>query len=111
MSSVYADYIAGRLPEYRVEFRQRIRSGGWKWILSLGRIMERDEQGRPLRMLGTHTDITERKLAEEAIREGEERFRLTFQTSPDAININRLNDGLFVDINEGFTQLTGYTRE
>jgi PAS domain S-box-containing protein len=111
VSAAYTEYVAGRLPEYRVEFRQRTRSGMWKWILSLGKIMERDEQGRPLRMLGTHTDITERKLAEEALRKGEERFRLTFQTSPDSININRLSDGMFVDINEGFTRLTGYTRE
>lgn len=40
-----------------------------------------------------------------------ERFRLAFYTSPDAININRLPDGSYIDINEGFTELTGYTRE
>ena len=51
------------------------------------------------------------KRVEEALRENEERFRLTFQTSPDSININRLEDGMYVDINEGFTRLTGFTRE
>jgi PAS domain S-box-containing protein len=51
-----------------------------------------------------------RARAEAALRESEERFRLTFHTSPDAINVNRLEDGLYVDINEGFTQLTGYAR-
>lgn len=45
-----------------------------------------------------------------ALRESEEKFRLTFTSNPDAININRLDDGLFVDANAGFSQLTGYTR-
>lgn len=48
---------------------------------------------------------------EEALREIEERFRLAFLTSPDAININRKEDGVFVDVNEGFCHLTGYIRE
>ncbi len=40
----------------------------------------------------------------------EERFRLVFYTSPDSININRAHDGLYIDVNEGFTNLTGYSR-
>ncbi len=53
-----------------------------------------------------------RKLETESrLRESEEMFRLTFDASPDAVNINRLDDGLYVDINEGFTRLTGFTRE
>jgi PAS domain S-box-containing protein len=56
-------------------------------------------------------DITERKLAEDALIESENKFRLTFNSSPDSVNINRLHDGLYVDINEGFTRLTGFTRD
>ena len=47
----------------------------------------------------------------QALRESEETFRLTFTSSPDAVNINRLENGLYVDINEGFTRLTGFTPE
>lgn len=68
-------------------------------------------EDRPSQVYVTFSDITERKKADEALRQSEERFRLTFQTSPDAININRLIDGLYVDINAGFTSLTGYSRE
>ena len=64
-----------------------------------------------LRILCLCRDISERKRAEEALRQSEERFRLTFLTSPDSININRLEDGMYVDINEGFTRLTGFARE
>jgi len=48
---------------------------------------------------------------ENALRESEEKFRLTFDSSPDAVNINRLKDGLYLDINHGFTELTGFTLE
>jgi len=56
-------------------------------------------------------NISQRKQTQEKLLESEERFRLSFYISPDAININRLADGLFVDINEGFTKLSGFTRE
>ncbi len=61
VGEAYRDYLAGRIAEYRVEFRLRARSGEWRWILSIGKLVERDAAGQPLRMLGTHTDITEQK--------------------------------------------------
>ena len=54
-------------------------------------------------------EIEQRKWANDALRESEQRFRTVFHTSPDAVNINKLN-GDFVEINEGFSILTGYTR-
>ena len=67
VAAVFHHYVAGMTPEYRVEFRQRTADGTWKWILSIGRIVEHDAQGAPVRMLGTHTDITQRKLAAEEL--------------------------------------------
>jgi PAS domain S-box-containing protein len=67
----YEDYVAGRISEYRVEFRQRTKSGDWKWILSVGRIVSYSNDGKPLRMIGTHIDITDHKHAEIALRQNE----------------------------------------
>lgn len=59
----YASRIGGlRVSEYRV----RCRDGSWKWIISRGMVIARDANGRALRALGTHADITERKHAEQA---------------------------------------------
>ena len=54
-------------------------------------------------------EIEQRKWANDALRESEQRFRMAFHTSPDAVNINKFN-GEFVEINEGFNILTGYSR-
>ncbi|MBY0484499.1 MAG: EAL domain-containing protein [Nitrosomonas sp.] len=69
---IYQEYVNGLREHYEVEFRQLTQQGTWKWILSLGKLVEYDEQKRPLRMLGTHTDIEERKAREIALKESEE---------------------------------------
>jgi PAS domain S-box-containing protein len=54
-------------------------------------------------------EISQLRLAEEEIIKSEEKFRKAFVTSPDSININRLEDGLYVSINKGFTKIMGYS--
>ncbi len=101
----YTEYVAGLRDEYRVEFRQRTRDGGWKWILSLGSIVARTKDGQPLRMLGTHTDITEAKRLE---LEREQYFKF-FQLSTDPMCIAD-PFGCFQRVNPAFTHLTTPSR-
>lgn len=56
-------------------------------------------------------DILDRKQADEKLLLSDEKFRKAFLTSPDSININRLEDGMYVSINNGFTRITGYQEE
>ncbi|MCK5076157.1 MAG: PAS domain-containing protein, partial [Calditrichia bacterium] len=61
-NSILQQHIEGKLEYYDAVFRQPHKDGGWIWVNSRGKIVERDEKGKPLRMSGTHIDITERKL-------------------------------------------------
>lgn len=60
-------HLEGKTPIYSSEYRLRCKDGSWKWILSRGMIVSRCPQGKPIRMIGTHTDISERKRTEEEI--------------------------------------------
>ena len=60
-------HLDGLTPTYGNEHRVLCKDGSWKWVLSRGMVISRDERGRPLRMIGTHTDISERKAAEALI--------------------------------------------
>ena len=63
------------------------------------------------RLLVLLDDVTERRRVEDALRFSEAKFAAAYRTSPDAVNINRLSDGLYLEVNEGFANLTGYTAE
>jgi diguanylate cyclase (GGDEF)-like protein/PAS domain S-box-containing protein len=58
------DYLRGEKNLYVSEFRLLCKDGSWKWTLSRGMVISRDRDGKPLRMIGTHTDISERKSSE-----------------------------------------------
>jgi PAS domain S-box-containing protein len=67
MPGVMADvnrHFDGHTPTYRNEHRVLCKDGTWKWILDRGLVTSRDGEGRPVRMIGTHTDISDRKLNE-----------------------------------------------
>ncbi len=76
-------HVRGDTPFFESEHRLRHKHGHWVWILARGRVVERDETGMPVRMVGTHMDITERKRVEEGLRESEMRFRSLTELSSD----------------------------
>lgn len=82
-----------------------------QWICSLTSSAVRNSSGEILFIVQTLLDITDRKHAELSLRESEEKFRKAFLTSPDCVNINRLEDGMYVSLNHGFTTILGYTAE
>ncbi|MBE9610457.1 bifunctional diguanylate cyclase/phosphodiesterase [Chitinilyticum piscinae] len=63
------DYFVGNSTQFAVEYRRRLKSGEYRWFLSRGRFVEFDYRGKPTRLIGTMTDITERKEAQERITE------------------------------------------
>lgn len=102
---------AGGGKSYNAEFRMRTKDGAWKWILSRGDVIERDAGGNPVLLSGTHTDITERRQAEERLRQSEEKFSQLFRLSPDAIVLLHVDSGRLVDVNDSFVTISGYSRE
>ncbi|MEG4306275.1 PAS domain-containing protein [Microcoleus sp. D3_18a_C4] len=68
-------HLEGKNPTYEVEFRMLTKSGEWKWILAQAKVMEHDASGNPLRMTGTHIDISDRKQAEVELQFSEQRER------------------------------------
>jgi PAS domain S-box-containing protein len=94
-----------------VDVRMRHAAGHWVWCEVRGRVIERDAQGRALRMVGTQMDISARKGAELALQEGEANFRSLFELSPLPICQVEQPAGRFLMVNKAFTDATGYTRE
>jgi PAS domain S-box-containing protein len=99
------DHIEGITPDYEGEFRLKSKSGDWVWILSKGKVVEFDQQGKPLRAAGTHLDITDRKTVEVILRESEERYRGLVEMSPDAIIVHI--DGRLIYANPAAVELWG----
>lgn len=63
------DYLDGKTPRYVSEHRLLCKDGSYKWILDSGMVFERSEDGRPLRIVGTHSDVTESKALRDSLRQ------------------------------------------
>jgi diguanylate cyclase (GGDEF)-like protein/PAS domain S-box-containing protein len=103
--SAVRDYFAGNQPFYVVEFRMRCKDGSWKWILARGKLVSRDADGNPLRIIGTHTDISDRKQAENQLHIAAIAFE-----AQEGIMITDA-DNVILRVNRSFTNITGYTAE
>ncbi|HNI21147.1 MAG TPA: PAS domain S-box protein, partial [Nitrospira sp.] len=86
------DYLSGRIASYELEHRLRHKDGTYRWIHTCA-VFQRDEQGRPRRMTGSHVDITERKRAEEALSRSESTLRGLFESGVMLMGVVELHDG------------------
>ncbi len=93
---------------FAMEIRLKCRQGEWRWVLSRGKVVEWDEAGKPVRMAGSHSDISERKQAEIALRE-EKRFSDTLIDGLPGTFFVFDRDGRFIRLNRHFENVTGYT--
>lgn len=81
------EHFAGKSTHYEMELRMRHRAGYWIWVLDRGKVFSRDELGNPLRMIGSHQEITDRKLTEQSFESSLAFERLTTTISNRFINI------------------------
>ena len=95
---------------YAVELRLRTKSGDWRWILSRGKVVERDVEQRPLRMVGTHTDVTELRRAERSAAERSHFLEELLETLPVPV-FYKDTDLRYVGCNEAFPRLLGRSRD
>ncbi len=102
-------HLADRLPEINIEVRVRTKDDRWKWINSRGRVVERDAEGRPLRVVGTNADVTARKQDEAALRENS-MFLNTLLNAIPAPVFYKDTSGRYLGCNQAFAQILGRTR-
>lgn len=103
--SALQDYFAGNQSFFVIEYRIRCKDGSWKWILARGKLVSRDANGNPLRMIGTHTDISSRKHSEDSLQRSESKFRTLFNSTSDAVML--LDENGFFDCNKATLALFG----
>ncbi|WP_198571731.1 PAS domain S-box protein [Pelagovum pacificum] len=102
------DCIESRTERSISEYRIRASDGSWRWMRSVASVVERDANGKALRLLGVQSDITSLREAQSALRQSEERFRIFLSHAPVGMAVfNR--DGYFVGLNEAMVKLTGYS--
>jgi diguanylate cyclase (GGDEF)-like protein/PAS domain S-box-containing protein len=92
---------------YQVTYRVQLENGCLRYLESTAKL-QFDEAGQPLRMVGTLVDISERVIREQRVIASEEKFAKAFHSSPDAITITERDSARYIEVNEGFTRLTGY---
>jgi PAS domain S-box-containing protein len=102
------NHLAGETEYYHNEQRLLCKDGTYKWILDRGKVIEFTKEGKPLRFVGTHSDISDRKQMEETLKASEERFRSLVESTSDWIwEID--DQGNFTYASPRIKDILGYT--
>ncbi len=107
VKAILQEHLDGVTAIYQSEHRVKTKNDEWVWILDRGKVVERDNDEIPLRIVGTHTDITERKGAEEAVRERETRIAAILDTAVDGI-VTISEEGIIETFNPAAEKIFGY---
>ncbi len=102
--------LKGQEEHARNEYRIRHRDGRWIWMRSDAMVIERNDDGRALRFVGTETDITELRLAEAAHQASEKRFRVAIEHAPIGMALLDL-DGHWIKVNDAICRFFGYSKD
>ncbi len=100
------EYYEGKSEFFHIQQRLQMKNGGWKWMLSRGKVVERDAGGNPVRVVGTHTDISEQKKAEAALTLAKKDWETIFRATANPTFILG-SDHSIIDANEAALTLTG----
>jgi PAS domain S-box-containing protein len=103
-------HVEGGADAYEVVHRMLHKDGSIRWFLARGAVVEHDGSGKPVRMLGTETDITARKRAEDTLAESEELHRITLANISDAVLLTD-DQGAFTYICPNVDAIFGHRRE
>ena len=103
-------HVKGDAEYYEIECRIKHKDGRWVWALDRGKVISWTDDGLPLWMYGTHQDITERKLAEESLKQSEHRNRTILRTAMDGFWLIDLQERL-MEVNESYCRMSGYSEQ
>jgi PAS domain S-box-containing protein len=99
VSNLTTDYLSGKISSHALEYRLKYKDGSVKWILDRGIVIERDAESKPIRAIGTRSDISERKKIEEVIIENERKFRAIFNSTFQFIGLMSV-EGILLEANQ-----------
>ncbi len=109
INTQFAECLASPGKPMQVRARIRHEDGSWRILQGVFTNFLDDPHVRGI--VNNYRDITESVQAETALRESEEKFKRAFRSNPDAMSITTLAEGKYVDVNDAFLRLTGFTRE
>ncbi len=104
-------YLNGTTQKYDSIYRMKHKNGDWRWILDRGKIVARNEEGKPLRMVGTHFDITEQKNAQESLRSALATLNAVLDAVPLPVYALDKNGCVQIIWNKAAEQILGWSRD
>lgn len=106
----FEEFLEGNNSQFHIEFRQRHHDGKWLWVLAIGKIVAHDKAGMPLRMLGTHTNISRQRELAETLAKERQLLKSLLDNIPDLVWLKDPG-GKYLAGNSRFQQMFGVTEQ